>query len=80
MSNTFYDDADFPLTAPLLKMTIKRAWTRKDGNINRPPLLHYMEVLSPFTVLDLHKDEVALLNNEDYLIPSAYLVSVSDLR
>ena len=37
MSNILYDDADVPLTAPLLKMIIKRAWTGKDGNVNRPP-------------------------------------------
>ena len=80
MSNTFYDDAGIPLTAPLLKMIIKRAWTRKDGNMNRPSLLHAMDGLSPFTMLDLSEDEVAMLNNEDDLITSAYLVSVDDLR
>ena len=46
MSNTFYDDANIPLTSPLLKMIIKRAWTGKHGNINRPSLLivtiHYV--------------------------------------
>ena len=68
------------MTAPLLKMIIKRDWTGKDGNMNRPSLLHAMDGLSPFTVLDLSKDEVAMLNNEDDSITSAYLVSVDDLR
>ena len=27
------DDANVPLTAPLLKMIIKRSWIMKDGNI-----------------------------------------------
>ena len=80
MSSTFYDDAEFPLTAPLLKMIFKRDWTRKDGNINRPSLLHSMGGLSPFTMLDMIEDEVALLNNEEDLITSASLVSVADIR
>ena len=39
-----------------------------------------MEVLSPFSMLDLSEDEVALLNNKDNLITSSSLVSVADLR
>ena len=73
MSNTLYDDADVPLTAPILKMIINRAWTRKDGNMNRPSLRHDMDGMPPFTMLDLSKDEVAMLNNEDDLITSQYL-------
>ena len=61
-------------------MTIKRTWTGKDRNMNRPSLLHDMYGLSPFTMLDLSEDEVAMMNNEDYLITSASLVSVDDLR
>ena len=80
MLNTFYDDADVPLTSPLLKMIIKRSWTGKDGNINRTSLLHAMEGFSPFTMLDLSEDEVALLNNEDDLTTSASLVGVANLR
>ena len=80
MESKLYDDADGPLTAPLLKMIIKRAWTRKDGNMNRPSLLHAMDGLSHFTMLYLSEDEVAMLNNEDDLITSASLVSVDDIR
>ena len=80
MSNTFYDDSNVPLTAPLMKMIIKRAWTGNDGNMNRPSLLHAMDGMSLFTMIDLSEDEVAMLNNEDNLITSASLVSVDDLR
>ena len=80
MSNTFYDDSDVTPTAPLLNMIVKRSWNGKDGNLNRPPLLHAMDGLSPFTMLDLSEDEVTLLNNEEDLITSASLVSVDDLR
>ena len=48
--------------------------------MNRPSLLYAMDGLSPFTTLDLSKDEVAMLNNEDDLITLASLVSVDDLR
>ena len=80
MSNTFYDDANVCFTAPFLRTIIKKACTGKDGNINRPSLLHAMDGLSPFTMLVLNKDEVALMNNEDDLINSASLVNVADLR
>ena len=73
------DDANVTLNAPLLKTIIKRYWTGKDGNMNRPSLIHAMDGLSPFTMLDLSEDEVAMLNNEDYLITSASLVSVDNL-
>ena len=80
MNNTFYDDADVPLTATLLKMIMKRAWCGKDSNVTRPSLLHAIEGLSPFTMLDLNKDEITLLNSKEDLIASASLVSVADLR
>ena len=75
-----YNNADFPLTAPLLNMIIKRDWTRKDGNIHMPYLLHAMEGFSPFTMLDLSEDGVVLLNNENYLITSASLISKANIR
>ena len=45
MSNTFYDDADVPLTTLLLNMITRRAWTEKEVNINRPYLLHAIQGL-----------------------------------
>ena len=80
MENTYFDDADVLLTSQLLKMVMKRAWTGKDGNINRPSLLHAMDGLSPFTMLYLNGDQVALLNDEQDLLNTASLVSISDLR
>ena len=80
MSKCFYDDTDIPRNSPLLNMIITRYWTGKDGNINKPSLLHAMEGLSPFTMLDLRKYEVALLNTEDDLITSASLARVADQR
>ena len=79
METALYDDADVPLTSLLLKMILKRNWTGKDGKVTRPSLLHAMEGLSPFTMIDLNADEVALLNSEGDLISSASVVSVSDL-
>ena len=54
MANTYFDDADVPLTSQILKMVMKRAWTGKDGNINRPSLMHTMDGLSQFTMMDLN--------------------------
>ena len=61
MENAYYDGADVPLTAPLLKMIMKRSWNGRDGNVTRPSLVHAMEGLSPFTILDLYEDQAALL-------------------
>ena len=68
------------MTPQLLNMIMKRSWTGKDGNINRPSLIHAMEGLSPFTIINLNEDEVALLNDEQDLLNPTYLVSVGDLR
>ena len=59
---------------------MKRSWNVKDRNINRPSLVHAMEGLSPFTMLDLNGDEVELLNYEQDLLNTASLVSVEDIR
>ena len=68
MSNYYYDEADIPITVPLLKVIIKRSWAGKDGNVKRPSLLNAIEWLSPFAMLDLDEDEIALLNDKDGLI------------
>ena len=80
MAAAFYDDADIPITAPLLKMIWKRAWAGKDGNISRPSLINAMEGLSPFAMLDMDEDAVAQINDEDALLDAASLISVADLR
>ena len=48
--------------------------------MNHPFLLHAMEIFSQLITLDLNKDEVVILNQEDDLITNAYVVSVADLR
>ena len=63
----------------LLKLIAKRSWTGKDGNINRPSILHEMDGLTPFLMLDLIKNQVALLNDEQDLLNRASQVSVADL-
>ena len=80
MANIYYDDADVPLTAPLLKMIMKRSWNRRDGNVTLPSLVHTMDGLSTFTMLNLDEDLVSLLNDEEDLINSASLVRVNNLR
>ena len=80
MANTFFEDADVPMTSQPLKMIMKRSWTGKDGNIDRLSLVHDMDGLSHFTMLDLNEYEVALLNNEQDLLNAASLVSVEYLR
>ena len=76
IANTFFEDVYVPMTYQLLKMIVKHSWTGKDGNINRPSLVHAMDGMSPFTMLDLNEDEVALLNDDQYLLNTASLVSV----
>ena len=80
MANSYFEDAYLPMTVQLLQMTMKRAWTGKYGNINQPSLVHATDGLYPFTVLDLNEYEAAWLNDEQELINSASVVSVSDLR
>jgi hypothetical protein len=80
MNNQFYDEADVPLTAALLKMVAKRSWAGKDGNIKRPSILHAAEGLSPFLVYDFTEDEVAALNDLDENIGQASYVTPDDIK
>ena len=80
MDNEFYDDAEVPLTATLLKMVAKRNWAGKDGNIKRPSILHAAEGLSPFIVVDFTEDEVAALNDADENIGQASHVTPGDIK
>ena len=61
-------------------MIMNISWTGRDGNLTRPSLVHTIDGLSPFTMLDIDEDQVYLLNDKEDLINSAYLVSVNDLR
>lgn len=80
MNNTFYEEAEVPLTAALLKMVAKRSWAGKDGNIKRPSILHAAEGLSPFLVYDFTEDEVAALNDLDANIGEASYVTPDDIK
>ena len=80
MTAVFFDDADIPMTAALLKVIRKRAWTGRDGNVSRPSLVNALDGLSPFAMMDMDEDAVARFNDEDALLDAASLVSVADLR
>ena len=80
MTTYHYNDADVPLTAPLLKIIQKRSWVGKDGNVTCPSLAHAMDGLSPFLMLDLSEDEVATINNEANLLKTTFLISIKDLQ
>ena len=80
MNNAFYDDADVPITRPLLKMVLKRDWTGKDGNITRPSMANSGEGLSIFAMLDMDEDEVAQINEADDAINRASLLTFQDLQ
>ena len=76
MTNYRYDDAEVPLSAPLLKSINLRNWLGKDGNIRRPSLINAVDGLSPFLLTDLHEDEVAQINDEEDTFDKATFISV----
>ena len=80
MNNVYFDDADVPLTMQLLKLIAKLSWTGKDGNINRTSILHAIDGLTPFSMLDLNENQVVLLKDEQDLLNRASQVIVADLR
>ena len=80
MKNSYFDDADVPITRPLLKMILKRNWTGKDGNITRPSMANSSEGLSIFAMLDLDEDEVAKIDAADDALTKASLMTFADLQ
>ena len=80
MDNFRYDDAEVPLTHSVLKMVCKRNWTRKEGNVNRPSYVNANEGLSPFILLDLSEDEVAVINDEDDAFGTASHITVAQIK
>ena len=80
MENMYYDDADVPLSTPLLKMALKRSWVGKDGNIRRPSLIHATDGLSPFVCLELDEDEVARINEDEDTLQRASHITFQDLK
>jgi len=80
MMNDYYNDATVPLTAPLIKMVQKRMWVGKEGNTSRQSIIHAIDGLSSFFMLDFLENEVASINDEEDLLNQASLVSVKYLR
>ena len=56
MANFRYEDAEVPLSAPLLKIINQRDWLEKDGNVRRPSIINAVDGISPFHLTDLHED------------------------
>ena len=65
MSTTHYDDAEVPLSPPLLKMDMKQNWVVKDSNITIPLLVNSTNGISPFLILDLTEYQVASINEDN---------------
>ena len=80
MDNVYYDDAEVPLSTPLLKMALKRNWVGKDGNIRRPSLIHAADGISPFLCLELDEDSVAQINEDEDTLQRASHVTFQDLK
>ena len=80
MDNVHFEDAEVPITTPLLKMALKRNWVGKDSNISRPSLLYANEGLSPFICLDLNEDEVAEINKDEEALQMATNISLADAK
>jgi hypothetical protein len=80
MQHYFYEDADVPLTTPLLNMVESRNWLGNEANVDCPSYVNAGEGISPFIVLDLNEDEVAALNAEFEAIAEATAVTAAELR
>ena len=80
MITTHYDDAEVPLSAPLIKMDIKRNWVVKDRNITCPLLVNATNGLSPFLVLYLTEYQVASINEYDKALTRALFVTLQDIK
>ena len=65
MSTTHYDDAEVPLSDPLLNMAIKRNWVSKYSNITHPSLVNATDGVYPFLVLDMTEYQVTSTNEKD---------------
>ena len=80
MDTFFYNDAEVPLSTPLLKMALKRNWIGKDGNVAKPSLTYAAEGLSPFLCLDMDEETVARINADADNLDRASQVTVADLQ
>ena len=67
------------ISAPLIKMSIKRNWVGKNSNITRPLLVNATDGLSPFLDLVLTEDQVASINEDDESLERALYVTLQDI-
>ena len=74
-----YEDADVPLYPALLKTIKARDWTATDlGQI--PAYVNAAKGLSPFAMIDLTLDDIAIMTNDDQDLSSASQISPADIR
>ena len=75
-----YDDAEVPLSTPLLRMAIKQNWVSKDRNITRPYLVNSTDRIYPFLVLYLMEDQVSSINEDDKALARASYITLQDIK
>ena len=80
MTTKHYDDAEVPLSAPMLKMAIKQNQVSKYSNITRLSLANTTKDISPFLVMDLTEDQVASINEYDEALTRASYVTLQDIK
>jgi hypothetical protein len=74
-----YEDAEVPLYPSLVKMILTRKWTGNDLG-RRPAYIHAAAGLSPFAMVDLSEDDVALMQQDYDDLTNASSVSPSEYR
>ena len=80
IARTFmYEDAEVPLYPSLVKMILTRKWTGNDLG-RRPAYIHAAAGLSPFAMVDLSEDDVALMQQDYDDLTNASSVSPSEYR
>lgn len=76
--NPAYDDAEIPLTIPLMETILGMKWLAKD-DVNNPSYDGATEGLTPFMVMELNSDEVAAINADAQAMSQATVITVADL-
>ena len=78
-TTTNYEDADVPLYPGLLKSIKARDWTATDlGKI--PAYVNAAKGLSPFAMIDLTLDDIAVMTIDDQDLASASHISPAELK
>ena len=74
-----FDDAEVPLYPTLVKTTVKKDWTASDIR-KRATLVNVVMGLSPFTMLDMTEEVVALMQQDHEDLLNASLISTSEVK